>query len=85
MFVKLKNKFVELISNLSSFVIFERIKNFINKNTFCSQIISMDKSLRHEMHENLYKTDMKHIEANLEKFIQKKEEELMRKRNNSLN
>lgn len=29
---------------------------------------------------SLYDTDMKHIEANLEKFIQKKEEALLQKR-----
>ena len=34
----------------------------------------MDKTSLKETQEGLYNTDLKHIEANLEKFIQKKEE-----------
>lgn len=42
--------------------------------------MSMEEKLIHDSHESLYNSDLKHIEANLEKFIKKKEEELMRKR-----
>ena len=41
----------------------------------------MDKTTMQETQESLYNTDLKHIEVNLEKFIQKKEEISRNRRN----
>lgn len=49
---------------------------------FISHTKNMDKTFLKEPLENLYNSDLKHIEANLEKFIQKKEELLFQKKRN---
>lgn len=47
-----------------------------------TQINNMDDELLHDIRQNLYNTDAKNIETNLEKFIQKKEEQMLKRRNN---
>lgn len=47
-----------------------------------SQVISMEDELLHDIRQKLYNTDAKNIETNLEKFIQKKEEQMLKRRNN---
>ncbi len=47
-----------------------------------AQVISMEDELLHDIRQNLYNTDAKNIETNLEKFIQKKEEQMLKRRNN---
>lgn len=47
-----------------------------------TQVISMEDELLHDIRQNLYNTDAKNIETNLEKFIQKKEEQMLKRRNN---
>ena len=39
----------------------------------------MEENLLKETRDNLYNTDLKHIEANLEKFIQRKEQEHLKR------
>ncbi len=43
----------------------------------------MEKTTQNESYQRLYNSDAKHIDAHLEKFIQKKEEQMRQKFSNS--
>ncbi len=80
-FVKLTNtKWQKIHTKILKWLFF----TYRYKTNKFSQINSMDKTFLKETTENLYNSDLKHIDANLEKFIQKKEELMFQKKRNLL-